>query len=367
MHFSILRRYNINVTHEIFPVNESGVWIKRLPKPACIRAQSWPDDSRPLVSISCITFNHEPFIRDCLDSFLTQETDFPVEVLIHDDASTDQTPSVIREYEARYPHIIKPIYQVQNQYSQGKKPNLDFNFPRAKGKYIATCEGDDYWTDPSKLQLQVDFLDNNPDFVMCFHDAKATDRTGNVLAESLLRADRKRDYSADDLKKAPWVPTPTRCFRNVVNAYPDEISKVLNGDAFFTAVLGYYGKGKYLGEIRPAVYRKHEAGIWSGLDADKRALESFNSRLYMYQYHTRTGGQEFALEFLFDVVFPYFMKLYPDRNPFQALLRHQKGIQDRQRREIREIRNSHAFRLGAALLWPLKRLRRVLDRFTAKG
>ena len=123
-------------------------------------------NERPLVSICCLAFNHEPYIREALEGFLMQKTDFPIEVLIHDDASTDGTASIIREYEERFPDIIKPIYQTENQYSKGIK-NISgiFNFPRAKGKYIAMCEGDDYWTDPYKLQKQIDFLD--PVFSQC--------------------------------------------------------------------------------------------------------------------------------------------------------------------------------------------------------
>ncbi|MFK2238497.1 glycosyltransferase family 2 protein [Bacteroides fragilis] len=109
-------------------------------------------DTPPLVSIFCITYNHSSYIRQCLDGFLIQKTNFPFEVLIHDDASTDDTAGIIKEYEAKYPDIIKPIYQVENQYSKGLDINIVYNLPRARGKYIAMCEGDDYWIDPLKLQ-----------------------------------------------------------------------------------------------------------------------------------------------------------------------------------------------------------------------
>ena len=95
------------------------------------------------VSICCITFNHEKYIKKALDSFLSQNTDFEYEILIHDDASTDSTADIIREYEKKYPNIIKPIYQTENQYQKGvTNPSGKFNFPRAKGQYIAMCEGD---------------------------------------------------------------------------------------------------------------------------------------------------------------------------------------------------------------------------------
>lgn len=118
-------------------------------------------DDNIMVSVSCLTFNHAPYIRQCLDGFLMQKTNFKFEVLIHDDASTDGTEEIIREYEKKHPDIIKPLYEETNQYVLGRRGSKTFNYPRAKGKYIALCEGDDYWTDPLKLQKQVDFLEAN--------------------------------------------------------------------------------------------------------------------------------------------------------------------------------------------------------------
>ena len=124
---------------------------------------------KPLVSVICNAYNHELYIRDALKGFVTQKTDFPLEILIHDDASTDKTADIIREYEAQYPDLIKPIYQTENQYSRGGIGK--FQFPRAVGKYIAFCEGDDYWTDPLKLQKQVDALEAHPEVDICAHAA----------------------------------------------------------------------------------------------------------------------------------------------------------------------------------------------------
>lgn len=110
----------------------------------------------PLVSICCITYNHKEYIRDALDGFLSQRTDFPYEILINDDASTDGTADIIREYEQKYPEKIRALLQTENQYSKGiTNPSGAFNFPRVRGRYVAMCEGDDYWTDPEKLQKQV--------------------------------------------------------------------------------------------------------------------------------------------------------------------------------------------------------------------
>lgn len=117
----------------------------------------------PLVSISCITYNHASYIKECIDGFLMQKTNFNFEILIHDDHSTDGTEEIIKEYAKQYPDIIKPLFEKENQYSLGKPTgSVVWNLPRASGKYIAMCEGDDYWIDPYKLQKQVDIMENNP-------------------------------------------------------------------------------------------------------------------------------------------------------------------------------------------------------------
>lgn len=142
--------------------------------------KNWVGDiNNPLVSIKCITYNHELYICDALESFLMQETTFPFEVIVHDDASTDNTANIIREYEKKYSNIIKPIYETENQYSKhdgslSKKINS-----KIKGKYIAFCEGDDYWTNCNKLEKQVSFLDNNKDYIGVGHMARSIDRNGN--------------------------------------------------------------------------------------------------------------------------------------------------------------------------------------------
>ena len=115
-----------------------------------------------VVSTYCLAYNHEKFIRDALEGFVSQKTNFRYEVLVHDDASTDGTARIIREYEEKYPDIIKPIYQKENQYSKGIDIVGTIITPRLKGTYIAICEGDDYWTDPEKLQRQVDILEAMP-------------------------------------------------------------------------------------------------------------------------------------------------------------------------------------------------------------
>lgn len=133
----------------------------KLEHPVRICDQVWPDDAAPLVSILCITFNHGKYIDECIRGLLAQETTFPVEIIVHDDRSSDSTRTVIDTYCDRHPHLFKRIYQKENQYSRGKSPTR-LAFTHARGEFIAICEGDDYWTLPSKLQRQIEVFDQKP-------------------------------------------------------------------------------------------------------------------------------------------------------------------------------------------------------------
>lgn len=130
------------------------------------------DNQQILVSIKCLAYNHEPYIRECLEGFVMQKTNFRFEAIVHDDASTDGTADIIREYAEKYPDIIKPIFETENQYSKHDGSLGRIMNEACTGKYIAMCEGDDYWTDPLKLQKQVDFLEEHEDYSLCCSKAK---------------------------------------------------------------------------------------------------------------------------------------------------------------------------------------------------
>ena len=216
--------------------------------------------SNPLVSICCITYNHENFIRQALDGFLMQQTNFPIEIIIHDDASTDNTANIIREYQGKHPHLIKPILQTENQYSQGKKVS-PITFKQAQGKYIALCEGDDYWTDPLKLQKQVDFLEANPDFAICFHKVKIWEE--GQLKDNYITRVPSSVSTIVDLAKGNYIHTPSCLFRN--NTEKILGANYLNcplGDYYFHMMNAQYGKLFYIDEVM-AVYRVHNNSIWS--------------------------------------------------------------------------------------------------------
>lgn len=185
---------------------------------------------QPLVSICSLVYNHEPYLRQCLDGFVMQQTSFPFEVVIHDDASTDGSAAIIREYAMRYPNIFVPIYQTENQYSQGKKVSSTYVFPRARGKYIALCEGDDYWIDPLKLQKQVDFLEANPEYSMCFHSANVFCQSSGQYND-LFAYVQDREYGGVEFIKKWTVPTASVCFRR--NVIDSELYQTVRKNPYF--------------------------------------------------------------------------------------------------------------------------------------
>ena len=137
-----------------------------------------------MVSVICTAYNHEKYIRQCLDGFVMQKTDFKYEVIVHDDASTDNTPEIIREYQKNYPDIINPILQTENQYSKGVRITRKLCMEKAKGKYIALCEGDDFWTDEYKLQKQFDAIESNPLCKMCLCKVRAVEENGKTMDQT---------------------------------------------------------------------------------------------------------------------------------------------------------------------------------------
>lgn len=159
-------------------------------------------DRKPLVSVVSITYNHESYIRDCLEGFLMQKTDFPVEVIVHDDASTDRTADILREYYRKRPDLFHIIIQRENRHSKHLPIVLPL-YNMASGKYIALCEGDDYWTDPLKLQKQFDLMESNPSYSGVFHDCKVyQESTGAFMPEKQIYQNRKVVGLDDVIKNA---------------------------------------------------------------------------------------------------------------------------------------------------------------------
>lgn len=220
----------------------------------------------PLVSIECLVYNHAPFLRQCLDGFVMQKTDFPFEAIVHDDASTDNSAEIIREYAEKYPDIIKPIYEMENQYSKkdGSLSRIMNEAMHPKAKYVALCEGDDYWTDPLKLQKQVNFMEENLDYSMTFHNANVfyeKDRAfGNLFSDA-----KDRDYTGLEIFKEWTVPTASVLFKHEV--YSSGIyqkaktnGKFIYGDIVLFLSCAHCGKLRGMSDVM-SVYRRHEGGV----------------------------------------------------------------------------------------------------------
>jgi Glycosyltransferases involved in cell wall biogenesis len=216
-----------------------------------------------MVSICCITYNHEKYIADAIESFLMQRTDFPYEIILHDDASTDSTADIIRRYESKYPNRIKGIYQEENQYSQKINIFKEYLFPRANGKYIALCEGDDYWIDRNKLQLQVNYMQCNPYCSLCFHAAKVVSKDQKSL--SSLRPylyNTLCDTKMVILKKSNY-PTASLLFPSrLVKKMPDFYINSPVGDAPLHLFLVHQGYAYYMDRFMSA-YRTVVDFSWS--------------------------------------------------------------------------------------------------------
>lgn len=236
--------------------------------------------SNLLVSITCITYNHAPYIRQCLDGFLMQQCNFDFEILIHDDASTDETQDIIREYQHKYPNIIKPILQTENQYSKGVRGiNFKFNFPRAKGRFIALCEGDDYWIDPLKLQKQVDFLNNNSDYIACGCYVNV-ERFGTLDSNEIVLSDKSFDKK--DIIYANPLPTLTLMMRKLDFSIFQKYHPIV-GDIELFLYLSKFGKFMKLGFLG-GVYRYHGKGANSGNDYYFNSKQKIKSRVLFNSY-----------------------------------------------------------------------------------
>jgi glycosyltransferase involved in cell wall biosynthesis len=201
------------------------------------------------VSIICNTYNQEDYIRDAIESFLEQETDFSYEILIHDDASNDGTKKIIEEYATCYPEIIRPFYQEENQYSKGAFITRQYQYPRVKGKYTTICEGDDYWIDTHKLQKQVDVLEKNPGCDICVHAAIVVDATTKKRIRDIAPSDSNTLFSTEEVISGGGGFVATNsimirstlindfpAFRNALNIdYTMQINGALRGGMLYLA------------------------------------------------------------------------------------------------------------------------------------
>jgi len=204
----------------------------------------------PLLSVCCIAYNHEPYIVRCLEGIMAQQTTFKFEVIVHDDASTDNSAAIIHQYASRYPDIIKPIYQTENQYSKRFGIIREIMKPYLRGKYIAMCECDDYWIDPFKLQKQVDYMEAHPDCTMTFHNAFKLNITEKGRSAQLF-SDLEKDGDLP-MEKAIYnwvVPTASMVMVNKVFDIPAWVPKIYGGDLTMLMLALHYGRVHYIDMI----------------------------------------------------------------------------------------------------------------------
>lgn len=253
--------------------------------------KNWEGDiTTPTVSICCTTYNHEPYIAEAIDGFLMQETDFPFEILIRDDCSTDKTASIVKEYADKYPNLIKPVFEKENTFSKGVKPMPQL-YKIAKGKYIALCEGDDYWTDPLKLMMQVNFLENNLDYMMCFTSSENYDQSKKTVIRQFPNYLEDKDYTLIEIFKSNITNTCTVMYRNINMEFPSIFQTFALGDWPTHILYAQQGKIRYIAK-NTAIYRVHIGGIWTSSQDITKIENSINMLLGMNTYFERKYEKE---------------------------------------------------------------------------
>ena len=321
-------------------------------------------NSTSLVAIKCLVYNNELYLRDCLEGFVMQQTKFPFVAIVHDDASTDESAAIIREYEEKYPDIIKPIYETENQYSKhdgSLRSIMDSAVEAFGAKYIAMCEGDDYWTDPLKLQKQVDFMEANPEYGLCYTDFNFCDEFGNITEESHFKTSQCKPILTfeEHLFSQGYIAPMTWLYRKDV--YKSIINDMLQGTADGTYVLAleFFAKSKvaYLSDTT-ATYRVHQGSASRPTSLQKR----FNYLKSVYDtemhYAIRYSMNKDVLYFIkkdeFLELLPIALKINNDEY-ITASVQYSKEynidisrayIQYQIEKELASIKRSHAYRIG---------------------
>jgi glycosyltransferase involved in cell wall biosynthesis len=221
---------------------------------------SLQNENKLKLSVCTITYNHEKYIHETIKSIINQKTDFDFELIIGEDFSSDNTKMICLEYAEKYPKLIKLMNSEKNI---GVVPNFIRTIKSCSGKYIALCEGDDYWTDPFKLQKQVDFLDANPNYVCCFHNTEEITEGGSIPSFLYCDKNQKTINTINDLAYRNFIPTCSVVFRNrLFDEFPDWFMNMSIGDWILHIFNAQYGKIYYMPEIM-GVHRLHDGGVWS--------------------------------------------------------------------------------------------------------
>lgn len=249
--------------------------------------------STPLVTIRCLVYNHEPYLRQCLDGFVMQKTNFPFEAIVHDDASTDRSAEIIREYAKKYPDIIKPILETENQYSKHDGSIRRIMNEHTRGKYVAMCEGDDYWIDPLKLQKQVDFLENHSEYgLVCTDVDFYCHKLDKYINAYFQKKKYPIKYTYEDFLVKGWYLAPcTWLYRKfLAESVP---SCFVVGDLPMLLEISSQSKVKFFSEVT-AVYRilENSASHFKSFEKSR----AFKEGILKIKYHYMERNQSYEME-----------------------------------------------------------------------
>lgn len=269
--------------------------------------------TKPVVSIISLTYNQEKYVRECFEGFLMQQTSFPFEVLVYDDASTDTTPEIIRQYADKYPDIFKPTLYKENNYSRGLGyVGLYDGIKNAQGKYVAYCEGDDYWTDPLKLQKQVDFLDSHPEYEICANEIRIkNDRYKHLdgllfsqFCNNLFVSTTKKHYSFEDALTGNIFHVSSLVYRNFDVVLPDWIHRVSAFDMVFYMILAKEGDMFVMPEVM-GVYRSHSQSLTNTQSGYTSPIAFYELSLNILRLMNRFWDRQYQ-----DKIYPIISRYY---------------------------------------------------------
>lgn len=278
------------------------------------------DNNHPLLTVVCMVYNHQKHLKECLDGFVMQITNFPFQVLVHDDCSTDNSRKIIEEYAEKYSHIIKPLIEHENQYSKHDGSLRKSVEKYIRGKYVALCEGDDFWTDPFKLQKQVDFMENHPECSLCFHRVNLLyegNTSNNLKSSRIYNHIKEGYYTGDEIIRKWTVPTCSAIMRTVHYLARPYDKGFAVGDNVMWLNSCKYGKAYCMNDIM-ATYRRNTAG-WTlatykgSKEKIVHAYERYYQHLNLLQKYfpgiADDGIKENKLTYLARIFQIYFFKL----------------------------------------------------------
>lgn len=311
------------------------------------------------VSVQMITYNHERYIAQAIEGVVTQKTTFRIELVIGEDCSTDSTRKICEDYVKKYPEIIKLLPSEKNL---GMNKNGLRTFQECNGKYIAICEGDDYWTDPYKLQKQVDFLEANDDFAICFHPVNIWLK-GNLKADFLTR-NVNDTTTISDLANGNYIHTPSVVFKNkLFGELPPEFSQSPVGDYFLHMLNARFGKIKKLPEVM-AVYRLHESNTWANTNFTTMIPKWLKTLELMQPSFDDEIKQLLSTQYA-NIAFDLAIRLAAEK-PMEAKLYLLKSVNANSLivlNKITSISNTKDYKLGSFILRPLRFVKNLIRNF----